>query len=291
MQMAPLEESVLRLIDAALEEDLRDVGDVTCEYFVPDSSTSEGNINARVDGVLAGIEIAETVFQKVDPKMEFNTLKQSGDRLSEGDIVMEISGSTRSILTAERTALNFLQRMSGVASLTRQFVDKVGNHKAKILDTRKTLPGWRVLDKAAVKAGGGKNHRMGLYDMAMVKDNHLLAGGHLTKDDLQRSIDQLREECPEVKIELEADRMSRVEEFLALEGVDYIMLDNMSLEQLCEAVAMRDVSESKVELEASGGVNLDTVEEIAATGVDYISVGALTHSAVALDLALDLDES
>lgn len=283
-----LPEAVQNLIDAALAEDVRD-GDVTSLFFVPKASRSTGRIVAREKGVIAGTEVALAVFARIDPKMRCRALKQDGDALRRGDTVFEIAGSTRSMLTAERTALNFLQRMSGVASLTRRFVDLTKGTGARILDTRKTLPGWRLLDKAAVAAGGGKNHRMGLYDMAMVKDNHLLAGSHLTPADLQRSIRRLKKARPETKIELEADRMSQVEAFLQLDGVDFILLDNMTLAQLRKAVALNRKAGSPVELEASGGVSLDTVAGIARTGVDYISVGALTHSARALDLAFDFD--
>lgn len=280
---------IQNLIDAALTEDIQD-GDVTSLFFVPKSSRSTGRIVAREDGVLAGLEIALTVFKKITPSAKCTPHKKDGDRLKKGDTVIEIAGSTRSMLTAERTALNFLQRMSGVASLTRKFVDLTIGTNARILDTRKTLPGWRLLDKAAVAAGGGKNHRMGLYDMAMVKDNHLLAGNHLTHADLQRSILKLKKARPDTKVELEADKLSQVEDFLKLEGVDYILLDNMTLTQLKKAVALNGKLGKPVELEASGGVNLDTVADIAKTGVDYISVGALTHSARALDLALDFDQ-
>ncbi len=204
--------------------------------------------------------------------------------MSEGAVLMMIEGKARSILTAERTALNFLQRLSGVASITARYVAAVKHTRAKILDTRKTTPGYRTLEKKAVLDGGGTNHRMGLYDRAMVKDNHLATEGGL--EALQASIRLLKSEKPNVQVELEADRLDQVAEFLKLEGVDYILLDNMSLEDMRKAVAMRD-DNSKVFLEASGGVNLDTVRDIAETGVDFISVGALTHSAPALDIGLD----
>jgi nicotinate-nucleotide pyrophosphorylase (carboxylating) len=201
-------------------------------------------------------------------------------------LVIEVEGPSRAILTAERTALNFMQRLSGVATLTSRFVEQVKGTSARILDTRKTTPGWRLLEKAAVAAGGGTNHRMGLYDRAMVKDNHLVAEGKL--EYLQEAIRRLKSEKPEVGIELEADRLDQVKDFLALEGVDYILLDNMSLDELREAVAMREGSSPA--LEASGGVNLSTVAGIGQTGVDFISVGAVTHSAVGLDLGLDFVE-
>ncbi len=288
--MKELPPDVERLIDAALSEDLGE-GDVTCAFFVPEDSRSRGAVVARETGVVAGIDVARAVFARMDPKLEAVPKKVDGDAVAHGDIVIALEGATRSILSAERTALNFLQRMSGVATLTSRYVGKTAGTRAEILDTRKTIPGWRTLDKAAVRAGGGTNHRIGLYDRAMVKDNHLLAGGRKerTLADLQEAIRRLREAKPGVKVELEADRLSQVEEFLTLEGVDFVLLDNMILEELEEAVAMNEAAGRPVLLEASGGVNLDTVAGIAATGVDFISVGALTHSAPALDLALDLD--
>jgi len=214
-------------------------------------------------------------------------LKKDGDPLSQGERVLEVSGHARSILTAERTALNFLQRLSGVATQTRAYVAKVESTDAKVLDTRKTTPGWRALEKGAVVAGGGKNHRMGLYDRAMVKDNHLVAENKL--EALQDAIDRLHADRAGVEVELEADTLEQVQGFLSLRGVDYILLDNMNYEMMRDAVAMRDDSGSAVALEASGGVTIDTIAEIATTGVDFISVGALTHSAVALDLSLEFE--
>jgi nicotinate-nucleotide pyrophosphorylase (carboxylating) len=288
--MPKLPADVERLIDAALSEDLGS-GDVTCEFFVPEESRSKGAVVARETGVVAGIKVALAVFARIDPGLKAVAKKADGDAVKHGEVVIALEGATRSILSAERTALNFLQRMSGVATLTSRYVARTAGTRAEVLDTRKTIPGWRTLDKAAVKAGGGTNHRIGLYDRAMVKDNHLLAGGRspLTLEDLQASIRRLREARPGVEVELEADRLSQVEGFLTLEGVDFVLLDNMTLEQLREAVAMNEAAGRPVRLEASGGVNLDTVADIAATGVDFISVGALTHSARALDLALDLE--
>ncbi len=271
-----------QLIDLALTEDIGS-GDVTSEYFVPADRLSRGMVVAKQEGVVAGVEIAAEVFRRVDPDLEIELLLQDGSLVSSRTDVMEVRGSSRSILTAERTALNFLQRLSGIASKTRLFVDLVEGTSAKILDTRKTTPGWRALEKAAVLAGGGTNHRMGLYDRAMVKDNHLVAEGGLAA--LQKAIDRLREEQPDVEIELEADRLDQVESFLTLEGVDYILLDNMTNEEMVKAVSLRQGKTPL--LEASGGVNLTTVAGISKTGVDFISVGAVTHSAVALDLSLE----
>lgn len=283
--VSEMEEAVSQLIDMALKEDIGS-GDVTSTYFVPADRRSRAFINAREEGVIAGTKVAAEVFRRVSDEIEVRTLLDDGERVSDGALVIEVAGPSRAILTAERTALNFMQRLSGVATLTSRFVDEVRGSNAEILDTRKTTPGWRVLEKAAVAAGGGTNHRMGLYDRAMVKDNHLVAEGKL--EYLQQAIQRLKAEKPEVGVELEADRLEQVRDFLKLEGVDYILLDNMSLDELREAVAMRDGSGPA--LEASGGVNLSTVKGISETGVDFISVGAVTHSAVGLDLGLDFVE-
>jgi len=278
------------LIDLALREDVGEnlqTGDVTSAYFVPQDSISSAYIYAKQEGVLAGTEVAAEVFHRVNPELKVVQLKKDGDLLSQGERVLEVSGHARSILTAERTALNFLQRLSGVATQTHAYVAKVETTDAKVLDTRKTTPGWRALEKGAVVAGGGKNHRMGLYDRAMVKDNHLVAENKI--EALQDAIDRLHAERAGVEVELEADTLEQVQGFLSLRGVDYILLDNMSHEMMRQAVAMRDDSGSAVALEASGGVTIDTITEIATTGVDFISVGALTHSAVALDLSLEFE--
>lgn len=272
-----------RLIDLALEEDIGD-GDVTSAYFVQKAKVSDAYIYAKSDGVIAGLEVACEVFRRIDPALELKRLKNDGDTIAYGDHVLEIGGSTQSILTAERTALNFLQRLSGIATQTAEFVAKVSGTNARVLDTRKTTPGWRALEKAAVVAGGGTNHRMGLYDRAMVKDNHLVAQNKL--EVLQQGVLLLKADHPGVEVELEADTLEQVDGFLQLEGVDYILLDNMSNEQMAQAVAMRGLTGPL--LEASGGVNLDTMSGIAQTGVDFISVGALTHSAGALDLSLEI---
>ena len=274
---------VEKLIDLALAEDIG-AGDVTSEYFVPLGVQARALMLMKADGVVAGLEVAQRVFQKVDESIETNILIADGSRVVKGAYVMEIKGPARSILTGERVALNFMQRLSGIATKTAVFVDLTQGTDANVLDTRKTTPGWRELEKYAVTQGGGMNHRMGLYDRAMVKDNHLVAEHDI--DDIQTAISKLKKEKPHVEVELEADRLDQVEAFLKLDGVDYILLDNMTNEQMREAVAMR--GEKKFpKLEASGGVNETTIYEIARTGVDFISVGALTHSAVALDISLD----
>jgi nicotinate-nucleotide pyrophosphorylase (carboxylating) len=271
------------LIMMALKEDIGE-GDVTSAYFIPEDKTARAFLSVRHEGVVSGVSIAEKVFSEVDPSLVVQVLVEDGSRVSEGAVLMMIEGKARSILTAERTALNFLQRLSGVASITARYVAAVKHTRAKILDTRKTTPGYRTLEKKAVLDGGGTNHRMGLYDRAMVKDNHLVSDGDL--ESLQAAIRLLKSEKPHVKVELEADRLDQVADFLALEAVDYILLDNMPLDDLREAVKMREKN-PMIRLEASGGVNLETVREIAETGVDFISVGALTHSAPALDIGLD----
>ena len=244
---------------------------------------ARGFMRAKAEGVLAGAEIAAEVFRRVDAETTVEILLGDGSHVLPGTMVIGLEGKARSILTAERVALNFLQRLSGVATKTHQFVEAVEGTGAVILDTRKTTPGWRALEKAAVVAGGGENHRMGLYDRAMVKDNHLVAEDRL--EALTAAIARLKMERPEVEVEIEADRLDQVEEFLRIKGVDYILLDNMTNEEMAEAVAMRGADGPR--LEASGGVTLETVGAIARTGVDFISVGAVTHSAVALDISLD----
>jgi nicotinate-nucleotide pyrophosphorylase (carboxylating) len=271
------------LIMMALEEDIGE-GDVTSAYFVPEDRVARAFVTVRKDGVVSGIKLAEEVFREVDPNLEIQVLVEDGSRVAAGAMLMRVEGKARSILTAERTALNFLQRLSGVATLTSSYVDLVKHTRSAILDTRKTTPGYRVLEKKAVADGGGTNHRMGLFDRAMVKDNHLVAEAGLKA--LQQAIHLVKMEKPHVEVELEADRLEQVADFLKLDGVDYILLDNMSLDELREAVEMRGETH-RVRLEASGGVNLETVAAIAETGVDFISVGAITHSAPALDIGLD----
>ncbi|MEA3211675.1 MAG: hypothetical protein QOE70_4732 [Chthoniobacter sp.] len=268
-------------IAIALAEDLGP-GDLTSEYFVG-RQRGEARIFAKEPAVAAGVEVGAEVFRRVDPKLNVKIVRASGSRVRKGDTLLEITGAVRSILTAERVALNFIQRLSGVATLTRRFVDAVGPHRARILDTRKTTPGLRALEKAAVVAGGGVNHRFGLYDMVMVKDNHLAAGDRLPA--LQAAITRFRREHPGRRVELEADTLRQVRQFLTLERVDVILLDNMKPAQLAAAVRL---GAGRVQFEASGGVNLSTVAAMAATGVDFISVGALTHSAPAIDFSLEL---
>jgi len=269
-------------ITAALAEDLG-AGDVTTEFFVPENLQAVGKIVARERGIAAGTEVAAEVFRRVNPQLTVDILLPDGTALAGGETVLEVRGPARSILTAERVALNFLQRLSGIATLTRQFVEAIGKSRAKILDTRKTTPGLRALEKAAVVAGGGENHRSTLSDMVLVKDNHLSASGDLAE--FASRIQRLRQERPGIRIEVEADRLEQVRSFLEVDGIDVILLDNMEPSEMREAIA---AGKKKVKFEASGGINLKNVRRIAATGVDYISVGALTHSARSIDLALEL---
>ncbi len=268
-------------IAVALAEDIGS-GDLTSRYFVGTESRS-ARIFAKEPAVAAGIGTGTEVFRRVDSQLEVRVVREDGAALAKGDTVLEISGAVRSILTAERVALNFIQRLSGTATLTRRFVEAVAGTPARILDTRKTTPGLRALEKAAVVAGGGVNHRFGLYDMVMVKDNHLATGS--PADHLPAAIRTFREENPGVRVELEADTLEQVRRFLTFTGVDVILLDNMTCAQMSEAVAL---GAGRVQFEASGGVTLATVAAIAATGVDFISVGALTHSAPAIDFSLEL---
>lgn len=277
-----MEPSVTALIRAAIAEDVGS-GDVTSLYFIPASSRSRAEIVAREPGIVSGAEIAVAVFKEIDPELEVEVCIPDGGPFGRGSILMKAAGSTRSLLTAERTALNFLQRLSGVATQAKRYVDAVKPHPVQVWDTRKTTPGWRLIEKAAVKHGGGTNHRMGLYDHAMVKDNHLAANSDLAA--LQTAIHKLRAERPGVRVQLEAATLKQVADFLTLDGVDMLLLDNMTTDQQREAVKL---VAGKLWLEASGGITLDTIKEVAATGVNAISVGALTHSARALDLALDL---
>ncbi len=270
-------------IALALAEDIG-TGDVTCEFFVDAHQRGAARLFAKQACVAAGVDVAARAFSLVDADLEVRVVRPSGSMLAVGDTALEVRGRVRSLLTGERTALNFLQRLSGVATLTRRFVDAAKPHKARILDTRKTTPGLRALEKAAVVAGGGTNHRTGLYDMAMVKENHYAADPSMER--LRECIARFHRERPGMRLEIEAQSVEQVRDFLTLEGVDVIMLDNLSVAEMTEAVRLRGDRSAK--FEASGGVTLATVNAIAATGVDFISVGALTHSAPAVDFSLDL---
>lgn len=277
------------LISLALNEDLGTAGDVTSRAFIPTESVSRARIVSRCDCIASGIAIASEVFRRVDETLTITAHAAEGERLSPGSVLLEISGPTRSILSGERTALNFLGRLCGIATLSRRYADAVKGTGVTLLDTRKTTPGWRLLEKQAVKAGGCTNHRMGLHDAVLVKDNHLAALGDLSL--LPPVITGLRTAHPGLPIEIEADRLDQVKTLLGMQGIDVILLDNMSPAQMSEAVALRNKFAPPVLLEASGGVTLASIPEIAATGVDRISVGALTHSATNADLSLELESA
>ena len=273
-----MDQEIKEIVRRALAEDLG-TGDVTSVPIIPPLARLYGEFLAKEAGVLAGMDVVEEVFRQVDETIVLTPLRQAGDPFEAGDILATVSGYGPGILIGERVALNLLQRMSGVATSTRAYVRATAGTRARILDTRKTMPGLRVLDKLAVRLGGGTNHRIGLYDMVLIKDNHIEAAGSITA-----AVARVREKGIELPIEVEIDSLEQLDEALAAQ-VERIMLDNM------DNAAMREAVErvaGRVELEASGGVTLERVPEIAATGVDYISVGALTHSVKALDISLDL---
>ncbi len=265
------------IIKNALNEDVGS-GDITTDTIFPPDAKCEAQIIAKEKGIIAGIPIAKRVFQKLDPEVSFSRNSNDGDRVTHGQEILRIKATVRAVLTGERLALNLLQRMSGIATATSLYVDAVKGSQTKILDTRKTAPGLRVLDKYAVLAGGAKNHRFGLYDLILIKDNHInFAGGISNAVEIVRSKYQNK-----FKIEVETSTLDEVKEALSA-GADIIMLDNMNISMMKEAVKMIN---KKALTEASGGITLDTIANITETGVDYISVGAITHSSPALDISL-----
>lgn len=268
-------------IKRALQEDIGS-GDATTDSIVPPDAVLRGRIVAKQSGVIAGLEVAEAVFHEIQTDVSFKSLVKDGATVSDRTTIAEVRGSARALLTGERAALNFLGRMSGIATLTRQFVDAVSGTHAQILDTRKTVPGLRTLDKLAVKLGGGENHRTGLFDMILIKDNHIDFAGSIT-----RAVERARDAATGLEIEVETRTLDDVREALAL-GVERILLDNMTLDTMRTAV---ELTSGRAKLEASGNVTLDTVVEVARTGVDYISVGALTHSPKVFDVSLEWAET
>jgi nicotinate-nucleotide pyrophosphorylase (carboxylating) len=269
-------------IDAALREDIG-AGDVTTDFFVPKNQQAGARIVVRERAIVAGTETAAEVFRRIDSATEITVLRKDGSEVNPDEPVIELRGSARAILKGERVALNFLQRFSGIATMTRKFVDAAANEHVKILDTRKTTPGLRAFEKAAVVAGGGANHRFGLSEMVLVKDNHLAVNSGF--EALAKAVRKVRAARPNIQIEVEADALEQVRTFLEIDGIDIILLDNMKPAQIREAIAL---GKNKVKFEASGGVTLKNIRQIAATGVDYISIGALTHSARAIDFSLEL---
>ena len=268
------------LIEMALTEDIG-AGDATSLAVLPADLMLHARIIAKAAGVIAGLPVAAAVFDQVDAGLHMTSHVHDGDAVRPGHLVAEVAGPAQGMLAAERTALNFLQRLAGIASLTRAFVGAVAGTSAVILDTRKTHPGYRVLEKYAVRMGGGQNHRMGLYDMMLIKENHIAAAGSIAA-----AVERGRAAYPDLPIEVEVKNLDELRQALPLD-VARVMLDNMSLDLMAEAVAL---TAGRVPLEASGNVDLDRVRAIAATGVDYISVGALTHSAPALDLSMLVED-
>ena len=271
----------LDVVRRALDEDLQSTGDVTTRVLVPQGRRAKGVIVLREEGVVAGMPLASMTFRLLDSKVRFQALVSDGDRVPAGSELAVVEGNASTILEGERTALNFLQRLSGIATITAAFVAAAAPHGAVVMDTRKTTPGLRVLEKYAVRAGGGRNHRFGLYDGVIIKDNHIVAVGGAAE-----AVRRARENLDrETSIEVEVQRLEDLEEAIR-SGADVVMLDNLSVEEVEEAVR---AARGRVKLEVSGGINLENVAMYAATGVDYISVGALTHSVRALDIALEME--
>ncbi len=287
-QFGPVEvDASAALIELALAEDLGERGDITSQALLPAEASGCVRIVAREAGVVSGLPVGRLVLEEVDPTCDWETDRSDGDPVEGGSVVASLSGPVRSLLAAERTILNFLTHLSGVATLTRRYVAAVAGTSAVILDTRKTLPGWRMLEKYAVRCGGGTNHRIGLWDAVLIKDNHLAAVAEQKRGSLADVVRLARAQVPAgVVVEIEVDSLAQLAD--ALTGApDIVLLDNMAPSRLREAVELRDREAPGVLLEASGGVDLTTVAEIARSGVDRISVGRLTHSAPALDLAFD----
>jgi nicotinate-nucleotide pyrophosphorylase (carboxylating) len=277
-------DEIQRAVQAALAEDVGS-GDVTTLATVPEAASAQAILVAREELVVAGLPVAEKVFLQISPSLHFEPLVSDSQKVLPGAVLARVTGPARPILTAERVALNFVQRLSGIATLTRRFVDAIQGTKAKILDTRKTTPGLRRLEKYAVTCGGGHNHRIGLFDMVLIKDNHLAALRNEPPNPIAAAVARARRAFPALKIEVEADTLEQVQQAVEA-GSDFILLDNMNPEQLRQAVA---IVSGRALTEASGGVTLQRVRELAETGVDFISVGALTHSARAVDIALDFE--
>lgn len=262
-------------IRRALAEDIGP-GDATTNAIVPEDAVMNGRVIAKQNGIIAGLDVARAVYELVDPRVSFTAQVEEGAHVENMSLLARVEGPARALLTGERTALNFLGRMSGIATMTRQYMDAISGTKAVVLDTRKTAPGLRDLDKLAVKRGGGKNHRHALYDMVLIKDNHIDFAGSITK-----AVKMARSHAGNLQIEVETRTLADVSEALSL-GVEWIMLDNMSPDMMREAVKMVN---GRARLEASGNITLETIRPVAETGVDYISVGALTHSVIVFDVS------
>lgn len=265
------------LFELAYAEDIGD-GDITTNNLVPPDTSKTAILVAKEEGVIAGLPIAEMVFKKFDKNIEWKVVLPDGSKVKQGDVIVEFKGNYRALLTGERKALNFLQRLSGIATYANKCMKEIEGHNVEILDTRKTLPGYRYLDKYAVRMGGASNHRFGLYDMVMIKDNHIQVAGSI-----KQAVQAIRSKIPKsIKIEVETTNLEQVQEALQAD-VDIIMLDNMSSKLMKEAV---DLINGRAKIEASGNMTLKRIRKVAATGVNYISIGALTHSVKALDITM-----
>ncbi len=269
------------LIELALKEDVGS-GDITTDNIIPAETRRKAKMVAKADGVVAGLPIAEMVFRSLDSDLSWKVLTPEGSKVAKGDVMVEFEGTYRALLTGERTALNFLQRLSGIATMSAKYAEAVKDFKTVILDTRKTLPGFRMLDKYAVKTGGASNHRIGLYDMAMIKDNHIEVAGGITQ-----AVNAVRRKINAgIQIEVETTTLEQVQEAIDA-GADIIMLDNMNNETMRKGV---ELIAGRAKVEASGNMTLERLREVAATGVDFISIGALTHSVNALDISQRLED-
>ena len=281
--MLKIDAKIRQLIELSLSEDIGK-GDRTSQAIIDKKLSAKGLIVAKEEGVIAGLEIARMVCSHLDPDLVFETSFKDSDKVIKGEEVITLKGRVKSILSVERTALNFLQRLSGIATLTSRYAEKIKDTEVKILDTRKTTPGLRALEKYAVRMGGGENHRMGLFDMILIKENHIKAVGGIS-----RAVQRAKARYPNERIEVETRNLQEVKE--AVDSVaDWIMLDNMSVEEIKKAVKVIRSSKKETKIETSGRIDLNNVREIALTGVDFISVGALTHSASGLDFSLLLVE-
>jgi len=273
-------EALRPFLEYALNEDIGS-GDVTTNSLIPVELQARATMIAKSSGIIAGLSVAETIFRMLSPDISWKTFVRDGDKINTGEYILEISGSFRALLTGERLALNFMQRMSGIATMTHKCVTELAGYQTKILDTRKTVPGLRVLDKYAVLMGGGTNHRIGLYDMVLIKDNHIKIAGGITN-----AVRQIKNGITgNLKIEVEVTNFDEIREALAA-GADIIMLDNMTTLQMAESVKM---IHGQALVEASGNMTLERLKEVAGTGVDYISIGALTHSVTAFDISMNIE--
>ncbi len=271
-----------KLIDLALEEDIN-TGDVTTDSIIPESMNAVATMTAKQEGVISGLEIVKKVFDRFQKDVVFTPYFKDGDFVQKGDVILKVEASYPTLLRGERLSLNIFQRMCGIATETSKYVKELAGLQTQLLDTRKTAPGLRVLDKLAVKHGGGTNHRMGLYDMAMIKDNHIKMAGGITK-----AVEQVRSHIPStIKVEVETTNLAEVDEAIAA-GADIIMLDNMDNATMAKAVGTIKASGKNIKTEASGNMNIPRLKEVAATGVDFISVGALTHTVKAMDISMNI---